>query len=68
MTLFSLYTAGLVAVFAFLATIIAAAVILCAALPAVMRWRDGRDMEAIVEATREEHPGYADWDVRELTP
>ena len=29
--------------------------------------RRSDDMEALVEATREEHPGYRDWDIRELT-
>ena len=28
---------------------------------------DGNDIEAIARATREEHPGFADWDTRELT-
>ena len=29
---------------------------------------DGNDIEALIDATREKNPQYADWDIRELTP
>ena len=33
-----------------------------------IRWRPrGSDMEALINATREEHPQYRDWDTREIT-
>lgn len=29
---------------------------------------DPDSIEALIDATREEHPLFADWDIRELTP
>jgi hypothetical protein len=45
----------------------------CTAAAAILFWHvplceDGGDIDALIEATREQHPRYADWDTRELTP
>ena len=42
-----------------------AVIIMCCHAP--LCDEDGNDIEAIARATREEHPGFADWDTRELT-
>jgi hypothetical protein len=52
-----------------------AAVVIAAFVPVTLAlfWRaplcdeDGSDIEALMRATRE-HPQFADWDIRELTP
>lgn len=47
---------------------VAAVAVLLAIAQAVLPEQGGGGIEALMEATREEHPQYADWDVRELAP
>ena len=60
----ALLWAGLAAWAAIGATAAAIAVS-ASALP--RRRRDSGGLEALVEATREEHPRFSDWDIRELS-
>ena len=51
-----------------LAALAAAAGLAILAEETIHRRRAGRDrIEALIDATREKNPQYADWDTRELT-